>query len=172
MRNGILEATAGVLLRDGVESFTISRVAREAGLSVGGLRYHFASKRELLEALIDHAVSGFDAALNSAGDEPGAKTRAYITATLSGKESRQLAAALVATVAVDSTLLAVLRRHFVHWQSLLDEDGIDTTAGLLIRLAMDGWWLAAFADLAPPDDQAAARLRARIEALVTEAIDG
>ncbi len=169
VRNGILEATAKALARDGVETFTISRVAREAGLSVGGLRYHFASKRELLEALVDHAVAGFDDALNRAGSEPGAKTRAYIAATLSGKESADLAAALVATVAVDSTLLAVLRRHFAHWQSMLDDDGIDPATSTLIRLAMDGWWLAAFANLAPPRGRAAARLRARLDALVKQA---
>ncbi|MCF8590040.1 TetR/AcrR family transcriptional regulator [Gordonia liuliyuniae] len=169
VRNGILEAAATTLLRDGVEAFTISRVAQEAGLSVGGLRYHFASKQDLLEALVDHAVVGFDEALDGADHEPGAKTRAYIAAALPGHDSGQIAAALVAAVAVDSSMLAILRRHFARWQSMLDADGIDPVTATLIRLTMDGWWLAAFADLAQPDDRTGSLLRARLEALVEEA---
>ncbi|UOE45662.1 TetR/AcrR family transcriptional regulator [Agromyces larvae] len=169
VRAGILEAAARVILREGAEHFTISRVAREAGLSVGGLRYHFASKHDLLVGLVDHAVAGFDAALAAAGDAPGSRTRAYIDATLSDTGSRELAAALVATVAVDSRLLAVLRAHFARWQAMLDDDGIDDTTAVLVRLAMDGWWLAAFVDLAPPRGRAATELRTRLNALVTEA---
>jgi len=171
VRNGILDAAATALIRDGVEAFTISRVAKEAGLSVGGLRYHFASKQDLLEGLINHAVSGFDEALERAGDAPGARTRAYIAAALPGDGSGRLAAALVATVAVDTGMLAVLRRHFDRWQSMLEGDGIDPATSTLIRLTMDGWWLAAFADLAQPDPGMAAELRSRLYALIEEATD-
>ena len=171
VRDGILTAAATALIRDGVEAFTISRVAAEAGLSVGGLRYHFASKQALLEGLIDHAVGGFDQALERAGDAPGARTRAYIAAALPGEGSGRIAAALVATVAVDTSMLAILRRHFERWQSLLEDDGIDPATSTLIRLTMDGWWLAAFADLAQPDAPTAAELKSRLTRLIDEATD-
>lgn len=172
MRSSILESAAKVIAQQGADNFTLSRVAGQAGLSIGGLRYHFGSKQDLLTGLVDHAVSGFDRALADAGDAPGAKTRAYVAATLDGEGSRELAAALIACVAVDSDLLNVLRQHFISWQEMLDDDGVDPATAALVRLAMDGWWLAAFVDLAPPGGDVAEQLRRTIDSLIAGAING
>lgn len=58
------------------------------------------------------------------------------------------------------------------WQAMLDEDGIGHDVATLVRLAMDGWWLAAFADLAPPDPATGRAIRARIEELIAAAPPG
>jgi hypothetical protein len=68
-------------------------------------------------------------------------------------------------------MLAILRRHFERWQSMIEDDGIDPTTSTLIRLTMDGWWLAAFADLAQPDAATAAELKSRLTRLIDEATD-
>ena len=47
----ILEATLQVLLRDGYASFTTTRVAERAGVSVGTLYQYFPDKRSLVTAL-------------------------------------------------------------------------------------------------------------------------
>ena len=49
--SGVLGARAP---RDGVSAMTLEAVAREAGLSKGGLLYHFASKDELIAAMLQH----------------------------------------------------------------------------------------------------------------------
>ncbi|MDO8275460.1 MAG: TetR/AcrR family transcriptional regulator, partial [Serpentinimonas sp.] len=43
-RNALLEATNTVILRDGIAHLTLEAVAKEAGVSKGGLLYHFPSK--------------------------------------------------------------------------------------------------------------------------------
>lgn len=169
VRAAILQAAAGVVAREGAERLTMMTVAGSAGLSVGGVRYHFPSKRELLCALVDSAIAGFDAAIADAGNRPGDKTRAYIAATLADTPDNEPAAALMAAAAVDSTLLDRLRGHFRRWQAALDRDGVDPATATLIRLAMDGWWLAAFLDLAPPSEQLTAQVRERLEALLPPA---
>jgi hypothetical protein len=51
---------------------------------------------------------------------------------------------------------------------MLEDDGIDATVATIVRLAIDGWWLAAVADLAPPAPDQARELRAFLEGLVTQ----
>ena len=53
-RDRILAASVQVALRDGVSAMTLEAVAREAGVSKGGLLYHFASKDELIAAMSQH----------------------------------------------------------------------------------------------------------------------
>ncbi len=51
-RTEILRASKRVLATYGYARFTLRRVAREAGLTVGNLAYHYPSKRTLVRALI------------------------------------------------------------------------------------------------------------------------
>ena len=174
VRLSILAAARRVIARDGAEGLTISSAAQEAGLSVGGLRYHFGSKHELLAALVDAMVASFDQALDAAGREPGERTRAYIAATLDVESSGQGTTAstgLLAAVALDSSLLDVLRGHFQRWQDLLDNDGIDPSVATVVRLTIDGWWLAAFLGLAAPDARRTESTRKVLESLIAGALN-
>jgi AcrR family transcriptional regulator len=56
-RNRILDAARGVLADEGMEGFTTRRVAARAGISHGMCHYHFADKRALVLALVEHARS-------------------------------------------------------------------------------------------------------------------
>jgi AcrR family transcriptional regulator len=51
-RTEILRAAKHVLATDGYARFTLRGVAKEAGLTVGNLAYHYRSKRTLVRALI------------------------------------------------------------------------------------------------------------------------
>jgi AcrR family transcriptional regulator len=51
-RQQLIEATIGVLARKGFSALTVSDVAREAGLSVGIINFHFESKEKLLSACL------------------------------------------------------------------------------------------------------------------------
>ena len=55
-RHSILEHTAGVLVKSGRRGLTMRAVAESAGISPGNLTYHFASKQDLIEALIEHLL--------------------------------------------------------------------------------------------------------------------
>ena len=59
----VLDTTQQLIASEGLQALTLDRVARDAGLSKGGLLYHFSSKEQLIEALVDRVISRLQAAL-------------------------------------------------------------------------------------------------------------
>jgi AcrR family transcriptional regulator len=53
-RQKILDGAMRVAIRDGILALTLDAVAREAGISKGGLTHHFRTKDELISALLEH----------------------------------------------------------------------------------------------------------------------
>jgi AcrR family transcriptional regulator len=51
-RQAILEAAIGVFAQHGFDAATIDDIARAAGLSKGGLYWHFKSKDDILAAIL------------------------------------------------------------------------------------------------------------------------
>ncbi|MGW4470694.1 TetR/AcrR family transcriptional regulator [Nonomuraea sp. NPDC004354] len=81
-RERLLDAAAEVLIGDGAEALTLEAVAQRAGVSKGGLFYHFPTKQALVAAMVGRLTAAFDAALAVAGDRPGDFLRAYVEATI------------------------------------------------------------------------------------------
>lgn len=54
----ILSACAVVIARAGLPGFRMTDVAREAGVSIGLLSYHFGDRDGLLQAALDHVNAG------------------------------------------------------------------------------------------------------------------
>ena len=67
----IVDAAEEVVLRDGVSRLTLGAAALEAGLSKGGVLYHFASRDALVAAMVDRIIEEFDRDLASALVDPG-----------------------------------------------------------------------------------------------------
>lgn len=57
----VLDAVVRVLVRDGLDGLSVRRVAAEAGVSIGAVQYHFATKDALLVAAADHVTTQFQA---------------------------------------------------------------------------------------------------------------
>ena len=53
-RQRILDGAMEVAIRDGILAITLDAVAREAGISKGGLIHHFRSKDDLISAMLEH----------------------------------------------------------------------------------------------------------------------
>ncbi|MFD0884645.1 TetR/AcrR family transcriptional regulator, partial [Streptosporangium algeriense] len=65
-KDRLLDAAAEVLLTEGAGSLTLEAVARRAGVSKGGLFYHFPTKQALVAGMVERLVGAFDAALAGA----------------------------------------------------------------------------------------------------------
>jgi AcrR family transcriptional regulator len=136
---------------------TLDAVAKKAGVSKGGLLYHFPGKDDLIRGLIDNLNESFDADMErnlaEANDRtPGHWLRAYIQASAdAGVEFNENSAALLAGIALNSDLLEPFRRSFTEFQEKSVSDGIDPVVATIIRLAVDGLWLAELFKLAPPE---------------------
>ena len=62
-RERLLTAAVSALQRQGVGALTLDAVAREAGVSKGGLLHHFPSKDALSEALASKQVQNVEESL-------------------------------------------------------------------------------------------------------------
>jgi len=171
-RTRLLDAATHVTLTIGADKLTLAAVAAEARVSKGGLFYHFPTKQALVAGLVERLVAQLGAALEAAGDEPGAATRAYLDNTVepahtgAGAGADRVTAALLAAALIDPGALAPLRELYGRWQRRLEHDGIDAAGATAVRLAVDGWWLARLLDLAPPAPGLHERTRAVLTTLI------
>jgi AcrR family transcriptional regulator len=151
----ILTAAERVALRDGVLRLTVEAVAREAKLSKGGVLYHFATKESLIQAMLDRLIQYCEQEMTQHQQNdaaPGRWTRAYVRKTLAPltpypgeaafPKSKEVGAGLIVAAATNPKLLEPLRKRFRTWQRAIERDGISPTRATVVRLAVDGLWLA------------------------------
>ena len=56
----IIQTTKKILVNDGLADLSTRRVARELGISIGNLHYYFSTKNDLLQAVIEDVIRGYD----------------------------------------------------------------------------------------------------------------
>ena len=169
----ILDAAEQVVLRDGVGHLTLDAAAHEAGLSKGGVLYHFPTRDSLVAAMVTRIIEQFEEDIASylpdAGtpeaSAPGAFARAYVRSTLepAAPGEERLGAALLAAAAAEPDLLVPLQEAADGWQARLVDDGLDPTLATVIRLACDGLWLCDLFGLASPRAELRAQVGAAFE---------
>ena len=152
--------------RDGPRALTLDAVAAQAGLSKGGLLYHFATKDALVDALVEDWLDRFEADVVE-GTTEGSWARAYAR-TCAGPRSaaeRATDVALLVAVAGEPRALEAVRKRYAAWQDRLVGDARDTVDATLVRLAADGLWFADLLGLAPPTGRLRQAVTARLEDL-------
>lgn len=152
----LLNSAEQVVGRDGVGNLTLEAVARHAGVSKGGLLYHFPSKSALIIAVVQRLAERFDREQTRtvAGDfqGPGAFARAYLTIRAEPPDPQEepIHTALLAAAGTDQHYLDPFRERFAAWQDQLETDGIDQATATIVRLATDGLCLCTLLNLAVP----------------------
>lgn len=153
-RMKLLDAATELIATYGVGALTLERVAATAGVSKGGLLYHFGTKQELVVAMLMHTLGDADNRLEALtdADRPGAFATAYLDYVRTGEHIRRGAAVgIFASAALDEGELKPAQDQFATWQDrLVTDDGIDPTIALLARIVGDGLWLIDLFGLAPP----------------------
>lgn len=170
-RELVFEACNRILRRDGLTHLTLDNVADEAGLSKGGLLYHFPSKESLIEALFEYHNDKFEARLSALaeeeGDDAGAWLRAYAKASIEQimePGNASLYKSLFAAEERYASAHQLMRRKYVDWQQQVENSGLDPAKATLVRLVVDGLWFLEMHHYAPPD----AQLRAQIVELIMQ----
>ncbi|MDR1536179.1 MAG: TetR/AcrR family transcriptional regulator [Planctomycetota bacterium] len=107
-REAILDAVEAVIARRGLSGTTIDAVAAEAGVSKGGLFYHFASKGEMLRQLIDRYERRFNERRQAIRDrlsgDPGGFLKATVLAALDIRPPGQAKASNLVSLLDDPVL--------------------------------------------------------------------
>ena len=155
-RAKLLDAASAVIRRDGPQALTLDAVAAQAGVSKGGLLYHFGSKRELLDALVARWLDDFDRDIEAA---EGNFAGRYVRASDGAKADE---AGLLAALVADPQVLAAVRERHAGWQDRVAAEGGDPVDATVARLAADGLWLADLLGIAPPGGDLRRRVLARL----------
>ncbi|MCW3060857.1 MAG: transcriptional regulator, TetR family [Capsulimonas sp.] len=164
----LLQAAARIVRRDGVSKLTQDALAEEAGVSKGGVLYHFPSKYALIAALAEMRIAQFEENIGTLtaqdNQEAGRWTRGYVRASAKPQEEGDPSVGLLAAAASDPAVMGKIRERFAEWQARTESDGVDDATATLLRLAADGLWLTEMLGLAPP----AGKLRERVVARMLE----
>ena len=162
-RRQLLDAAATVIRRDGAQSLTLDAVASEAGVSKGGVLYHFGSKRALIDGLVDCWLDDFEAQLD--GPDLAA---AYVRASdlsAAGPEVSASEFGMLAALVEDPEVLQAARRRHAEWMERMLGGALAREDAWLVRLAADGLWYSDLLGIAPPQGDDRRRLIARLLAL-------
>jgi AcrR family transcriptional regulator len=166
-REKILDATVQVAIRDGVMAMTLDAVAQEAGVSKGGLLYHFRSKDDLLAAMLVHFSTKVKGQLEeqiAADPNPrGRFIRAMVqtvfprgragdAGALTRSETSRFFMAVVTAAANNPRLLDPIRRNAQQMRDLLMAEGPNGLRQLALRAAIDGLVLWGHLGLISTDD--------------------
>jgi len=155
-RSQLLDAAIAVIRRDGAQALTLDAVAAEAGVSKGGVLYHFASKRALIDGLLSRWLDAFEARMT--GDDLLA---AYVRACDLSKTDADYNASefgVLAAMIEEPEVLEAARERMLGG-AVAREDA------WLVRLAADGLWYSDLLGIAAPQGDDRRRLIARLLAL-------
>ena len=144
-RGEIIEAALRLMAESGVQALTLDAVAREAGVSKGGLIHHFNTKEALVQGVINSATQALHEQIESAHEassdrSPGSFTRVYIEATLRHAEEAFLLP-MFELVARDPSMASALAQHNLWCHERFENDGIDPVLAHVLASAADGLWL-------------------------------
>ncbi len=162
-----LDAAEAMVRARGVSGLTLEAAAREAGVSKGGLLYHFASKEALLAAMLnrlaDFVAEDFVLAMERLPPGPGRAARAMLAWGLEVSEAEanercdRAAAVFLAAFHHDPALLDPIRAVVAGLRDAVAADGLPPGHGMAIMAAMDGLFMArifGMYELAPEERQA------------------
>jgi AcrR family transcriptional regulator len=145
-RTRILDAAERIVQAKGVPALTLEAAAREAGISKGGLLYHFASKEAMLSGLVERLAQSirmdFDAVL-AMQTGPCPATSAVFAWAFDHpdqvcEEHQRAGAVFLAVFHHDPAMLAPIRAVFAHMRDRLREDALPPGHALAIMAASDG----------------------------------
>jgi AcrR family transcriptional regulator len=165
-RDELLDAAEEILCDQGSTALTLAAVAERAGVSKGGLLYHYGSKEALIKGMVERLIDDFDELV--AAQTGATYTERYLAATLAAVRSGRLRRWAVVTGASGNVLLlAPLREAMARWHREGLDDEPDPLASQIVRLACEGLWDVASHDPELYSDEDLQALERRLTAMLT-----
>jgi AcrR family transcriptional regulator len=171
-RDKILDATLDLIGDIGVPAVTLEGVAARAGVSKGGLLYHFRFKEQLLAAanahLVDRRVAAREAEARHLPKGRGRRLKAYVLASVNNSEGDdQISARLLASGSMTAETAEPIRSYFKQrFPPFADDVGFDRAA--LVHAATEGLWFMDVLGLSP----FSAKQRAQLVKTILSIVDG
>jgi AcrR family transcriptional regulator len=176
-RQAILDAALALIAEVGGNHLTLEAVAGRAGISKGGLLYHFPTKQALLVGLVEEAIAEAVALLDSADRQDGQSFPAVIRSLFNARFSKMVETkqngsphGMLAAMAEQPALLDPIRRFQGAMWERVKTTAADAQGLWLLWLAAEGLMFAQLYQVNPlsPAEQEAllSRLTREMEQLV------
>ncbi|MBP1154831.1 MULTISPECIES: TetR/AcrR family transcriptional regulator [unclassified Paenibacillus] len=168
-----MKSAALIIRNEGVTSLTLEAVAKKAGISKGGLLYHFPNKDALITAMVSQIMDSYVNSIQSRADSDeqasGKWCRAYVQDTFQHLEGKQdMSTGLLAAIVLHPGLLKQLQEQYEIWQRTMENDGMDPVLATIIRLAADGLWFNEMLGLTPVKEELRERVLSKLIGLTKE----
>ncbi|MFI6212380.1 TetR/AcrR family transcriptional regulator [Nocardia vulneris] len=162
-RDRILDALESLLLEKGMSHVTLENVAATAGVSKGGLLYHFKSKDALLAGLVRRLTERATQQLTSATDRGQSVVEWYLQTpnpdnadeAVELEVYRSMLATMRTIDAANGTEVDEVQQALIEmmnsWSDDLDQEIEDPVQADIVRLVGDGVYLRALLGLPPID---------------------
>ena len=139
----ILDAAEKLVAEVGAVHMTLDAVSARAGVSKGGLLYHFPSKDDLIRGMIQRHSEIFEAArlheLESLPDGPARELKAHVLSWLrQDEETKRISAALLAAAANNPALLHPVRKTIQELSNTFAHSGLSKERAAIIFMAVEG----------------------------------
>lgn len=172
-RDRLLDAAEELVAATGATSLTLDAVARVAGVSKGGLLYHFPTKEALLASMLDRHVGELDRRVQSLRAADPACVRnpllAHVLALLETVPAKPaVGAALLAASASSPGLMHTCREHYARTLAGLESMPCGFERAALVLLAADGLLLSELIHLSPYTADQRARVVAALVKLAQD----
>jgi AcrR family transcriptional regulator len=167
-RNAVIQAALAIIARDGPARLTLDAIARESGISKGGLMHQFRSKEAVLKAVLEQQIEHFEAISRDyeakfAGSHPAPRLAAQIATSREAAAGSHVAAlAAYGALADQPDLLSASRKLDVDKVQAIKAEAEDPDLALLRWTAARGLAITAVLGLCPFSDTERARLFDRL----------
>ncbi len=144
-RESILDAAEMVIARQGLTNTTIESIATEAGISKGGLLYHFANKKELLKELILRNARQLEEKkqriIPTLPDTPSRELKAYLFARMEENSRLNQYASKMVGIVEDEELFALVSDIKQQQINAVVNNSPSPEKVAVFLMAMEGFWM-------------------------------
>ncbi|HXP96027.1 MAG TPA: TetR/AcrR family transcriptional regulator [Telmatospirillum sp.] len=167
-RNAAIQAALTIIARDGPGRLTLDAIARESGLSKGGLMHQFRTKEAVLKALLEHQIKYFEKFAQDYLAEMGpGQPEPYLSAQIATSreattEPTSVAFAVIGALAEEPDLLSVAREIDAKKIERIKAEATDPELAMLRWVAAKGLALTALFGLCPFSGEDRERLFERL----------
>ena len=144
-RQHIMEAMLSVLRQQGANALTLDAVAREAGISKGGLLHHYPDKNTLLESLTRFLIEQFNQRVEMQYEREevtqGRWLRAYLRVSFEADDSTYDLGGIITLLAQNQTAIQLAHVDSQRWIERFTSDGVSVVRAELLKRVADSQWV-------------------------------
>lgn len=157
-RELILRTATEIVLDSGLQSLTLDAVVKRAGISKGGLLYHYPNKELLIKGIavyiFDAFCRNFETFAEKDSIESGKWSRALIEASKFDLEhNAELNVGISAAALLDTNVIQNISESYQSILKKLADDGMNPVTATMIRLVLDGLYYSQMLNVAPVEKE-------------------